>query len=170
MEKSIEIIKTSTGQKIKVKVTRELFNSIGQVEINPIGAHFLIELDGVRGELNNSDFVEKTLQEAALAANAQIIFSKFHAFEPQGITGCVGVEESHLTAHTWPEFIFAALDVFLCNSEDRGKKIEPEKAFRVMLERFMPSSARILQVHRGPIKKPSVNPDPPRKFYEGSEF
>jgi S-adenosylmethionine decarboxylase len=51
---------------------------------------------------------------AARAANATILQSSFHRFEPQGVSGTVILAESHLSIHTWPEKQYAAMDFYTC--------------------------------------------------------
>ncbi|UUZ57112.1 adenosylmethionine decarboxylase [Massilia sp. H-1] len=41
--------------------------------------------------------------------------SHFHSFgAAQGVTGVLLLAESHISIHTWPEFGFAAADIFMC--------------------------------------------------------
>jgi S-adenosylmethionine decarboxylase proenzyme len=47
-----------------------------------------------------------------------IITDSFHRFEPHGISGFVVIAESPVSIHTWPEFEFAAVDVFTCGDMD----------------------------------------------------
>ena len=54
-------------------------------------------------------------------AKATIIDVSFHEFNPFGISGVVVIAESHLTIHTWPEYAYAAVDIFTC-----GDIIKPE--------------------------------------------
>jgi len=97
-----------------------------------LGRHLLLELyDCDRNSLNQVEYVEEALLQAAMAANATIIESKFHQFNPYGISGVVVIAESHLTIHTWPEHAYAAVDVFTCDDEMELYKIEEmlKKAF-----------------------------------------
>ena len=61
-----------------------------------------------------SSRIEELMNEAALAAGATVVASVFQPFEPQGVTGVVVIEESHLSIHTWPEHGYAAVDFFTC--------------------------------------------------------
>ena len=54
------------------------------------------------------------MEAAARKAHATIINSTFHHFSPHGVSGVVVIQESHLAIHTWPEFGFAAIDIFTC--------------------------------------------------------
>jgi len=75
-----------------------------------LGLHVLAELYGCTWEtLDNLTKVKEIMVNAALTA--------------QGVSGVVVISESHLTIHTWPEFGYAAVDVFTC-----GEKVDPLKA------------------------------------------
>ena len=83
------------------------------------------------------------MNQAAKAARTNIVASVFQPFEPQGVTGVVVVEESHLSIHTWPEHGYAAVDFFTC-----GDAI-PEMAHRVLSEGLRAERAEVIFVDRG---------------------
>lgn len=86
-----------------------------------LGRHITVELSGCDPELiADSRSVERALLEAAKASGAHIIESSFHYFAPQGVSGFVIISESHFSIHTWPEYDYAAVDVFTC-----GESISP---------------------------------------------
>ena len=86
-----------------------------------LGRHITVEFSGCDAEIIvDSHAVEKALLEAAEASGAHIIESSFHYFAPQGVSGFVINSESHYSIHTWPEYDYAAVDVFTC-----GEKIAP---------------------------------------------
>lgn len=58
--------------------------------------------------------IEKTMVDAARKSGATVINSSFHQFEPQGVSGVVLIAESHFTVHAWPEYNYAAVDIFTC--------------------------------------------------------
>lgn len=67
--------------------------------------------------------IERLMVDAARAANATVINVSFHHFSPFGVSGVVVIQESHVAIHTWPEFQFAALDVFTCGSQMNPQQI-----------------------------------------------
>jgi len=71
--------------------------------------------------------LEKAFVKAAINSGATVISSSFHAFKPQGISGVVIIAESHFTVHVWPEYRFAAVDIFSC-----GDQIDMEKAQNIL--------------------------------------
>ena len=77
--------------------------------------------------MKNPEIIEKRMNEAARVANATIVQSVFHHFNPYGVSGAVIISESHLAIHTWPEYGYAAVDIFTC-----GDKINPWTAFKFL--------------------------------------
>lgn len=48
----------------------------------------------------------------------------YHSFPNNGFTAVVGLTESHVSIHTWPEFGLATFDVFLSNfTNDNSEKV-----------------------------------------------
>jgi S-adenosylmethionine decarboxylase len=94
--------------------------------------------------LDNVDLVEKLLKEAALKANATIVESVFHRFSPYGVSGVVVISESHLAIHTWPEYGYAAVDIFTC-----GTHVDPWVACRYLEEQFQAEYAEASEMRRG---------------------
>eukprot|EP00965_Chrysotila_dentata_P198011 6178548-Pleurochrysis_carterae.AAC.2 len=58
--------------------------------------------------------VRDALLSAAKAGDLTVVGDLFHAFPVQGVSGVVLVSESHLSIHTWPEYGYAAIDIFTC--------------------------------------------------------
>ena len=46
---------------------------------------------------------------------AEVVDELVHEFEPIGVTYVAIITTSHVSIHTWPEFGYAALDVFSCS-------------------------------------------------------
>ena len=83
--------------------------------MNALGRHLLLELfDCDSDAINNLESVKGALVEAAKRAQATIVDVVFHEFNPFGISGVVVIAESHLSIHTWPEYRYAAVDIFSC--------------------------------------------------------
>lgn len=109
-----------------------------------LGKHIIVELHGVESRLlNDPTFLRKVLIDAAIKAGATVIGDIFHKFSPYGVTGVVAVKESHISIHTWPEFGYAALDVFTC------RNIDPMVALKIILEELKPEYHIIVQMSRG---------------------
>jgi len=112
-----------------------------------LGTHLLVELKNCNPEiLKDLNSVKTILVDAAKKANATIVDVTFHEFSPFGISGVVVIAESHLTIHTWPEYGFAAVDVFTC-----GETIQPEIAAQYIVEAFECKNPSIVEMKRGII-------------------
>ena len=111
----------------------------------PTGAHLLADLYGVDPrKLIDAATIEALLRTSALAAGAQVLHSHFHTFGAgQGVTGVVLLAESHISIHTWPEFGFAAADIFMCGSA------QPQLALEVIALAFGPTSRIVQTIARG---------------------
>lgn len=100
--------------------------------INVLGKQLIIELfDCIDTRFDDIQWIEESMLEAARQANATIVTSTFHKFSPIGISGVVVIAESHLTIHTWPEYHYAAVDVFTC-----GDVLDGDRAVQVLCERL----------------------------------
>jgi len=80
-----------------------------------LGTHVIAELFNCN-ELHINDLkkVEEVMMAAAELSSATIIKPFFHKFSPYGISGVIVIAESHFTIHTWPEYGYAAVDIFTC--------------------------------------------------------
>ena len=97
-----------------------------------LGRHVIAELyDCDPRILDDVRVVETALIEAAKATNSTIINYYVHRFKPYGVSGYVLVAESHISIHTWPEYGYAAVDVFTC-----GEHTDPWRGLEV-LRRFL---------------------------------
>jgi S-adenosylmethionine decarboxylase proenzyme len=82
--------------------------------------------------------------KAAIDCGAVVLGNSFHHFSPQGVSGVVVIAESHISIHTWPEYGYAAVDVFTC-----GTTVNPEKAAEVLIERLGSKNHSLMEVPRG---------------------
>src|SRR5262249_38914294 len=113
--------------------------------LNSLGRHLLLELYDCSSEiLNNLETVKTALVEAAKRAEATIIDVVFHEFNPFGISGVVVIAESPLSIHTWPEYRYAAVDIFSC-----GETLKPAEAASYLVKEFGASRASCVEVKRG---------------------
>jgi S-adenosylmethionine decarboxylase len=88
------------------------------METGPLGTHTLIELHRCdAGLLNDEVRLRSVMLEAVRRSKAHIIKDVFHSFSPHGVTGVVVIAESHVAIHTWPEYSYAAVDVFSCSEK-----------------------------------------------------
>lgn len=93
--------------------------------MNSLGRHWLIEFQKCNPDfLKDPLLMETFLKDAAIKMGATIVQSTFHHFAPLGVSGVVIIMESHLTIHTWPEFEYAAVDIFTCGNMETDKGID----------------------------------------------
>ena len=110
-----------------------------------LGRHLLLELFDCDPEaINSLDIVKGAMVEAAKRAQATIVDVVFHEFNPFGISGVVVIAESHLAIHTWPEYRYAAVDVFSC-----GETLQPQVAVDYLVEQLGAGRASAVEFQRG---------------------
>lgn len=117
-----------------------------------LGKHILSEFFNCDKQvLNDVQSVEIYMKRAALECGATIISSTFHSFNPHGVSGVVVIAESHLAIHTWPEYGYAAVDVFTC-----GQTVDPLIATHSLKEQLGASDVKTVLVKRGELKSDKV--------------
>ena len=113
------------------------------------GQHLLVEYHNCDcAVLNDRSAIEQLMKAAAKAARAGIVDTVFYNFSPQGISGVVVIEESHLSIHTWPEYGYAAVDFFTCG------ECVPEQAYEVLKQGLKASRCEKMLVQRGHLPQP----------------
>ena len=117
-----------------------------QEQVNhALGHHWLIELYSCKANLlEEVNFVEEHMERAAVLTGATIVQSNFHQFSPYGVSGVVVIQESHLTIHTWPEYAYAAIDLFTC-----GDTIQPEAGIEYLKSIFEAEEVEVKYLQRG---------------------
>jgi S-adenosylmethionine decarboxylase len=129
-----------------------------------LGKHLMAEFyDCNVDSLNNVESVEENMKNAALIAGACIVDSSFHQFSPYGVSGVVVISESHLSIHTWPEYQYAAVDVFTC-----GEHVDPWEAFDYLKKVFGAQRFLIDEYQRGNYEALGIAEDSPYKIVEAS--
>jgi S-adenosylmethionine decarboxylase len=84
-----------------------------------LGHHFLIEMYECDAQLlNDVAEIQAQMLNVAKSCKMTIIQHYFHPFTPHGISGFIVIAESHLAIHTWPEYGYAAVDLFTCGRTD----------------------------------------------------
>ncbi|MFY9271015.1 MAG: adenosylmethionine decarboxylase [Candidatus Manganitrophaceae bacterium] len=113
--------------------------------MHALGTHLLVELKDCNSKiLNDLKKIEEILVTAAKEAKATIIESRFHKFSPFGISGVVVIAESHLTIHTWPEYGYAAVDIFTC-----GETLQPSVAAAYIVGKLQSKNPSLVEMKRG---------------------
>ena len=112
-----------------------------------LGRHFLVEYHRCDPEvLNHKEKIERVMIEAADICGATVLESSFHNYAPQGVSGIVVIAESHIAIHTWPEYHYAAVDIFTC-----GTKVDPWKAYEHIKVCLDSRETNIREIERGEL-------------------
>lgn len=115
-----------------------------------LGRQILVEFyDCDSDSINNVMFIESTLLEAARASGATVISHNFHKFSPHGVSGVVVIAESHIAIHSWPEYNYAAVDIFTC-----GDTIDPWVIQEHLKEAFESNNTSSMEMKRGMFRVP----------------
>jgi len=110
-----------------------------------LGRHILAEIYECDVDvLDDIRELQSILTEAAERSGAEVIDSSFRKFDPYGVSGVVIISESHLTIHTWPEYGYAAVDLFTC-----GDTADPWLGFEYIVEKLKSSHYTTMEVQRG---------------------
>jgi len=120
--------------------------------LNALGRHLLLELKMCNEEvLDDLNFIKNCLNEAAIQSGATVVGESFYHFSPCGVSGVVNIAESHIAIHTWPEYRYAAVDVFTC-----GDDVDPGKAARWITEKLEAQSHSLIELRRGILEDSQV--------------
>jgi S-adenosylmethionine decarboxylase proenzyme len=113
--------------------------------LKALGRHFLVEYHRCDPKvLNHKEKIKEVMLKAADICGATVLGSSFHNFSPHGVSGMVVIAESHIAIHTWPEFDYAAVDIFTC-----GTKVDPWKAYNHIKVCLDSRETNIREIERG---------------------
>lgn len=122
-----------------------------------LGRHLLLELKDCNEELlDDLDFIRECLNEAAIRCGASVVGESFYHFSPRGVSGVVNIAESHISIHTWPEYGYAAADVFTC-----GDVVTPEEAAATIAEKLEAGNRSVIELRRGMLEDSQVSSGTP---------
>lgn len=113
-----------------------------------LGRQILVEYyDCDARVINDVSEVEDILLTGTKNAKASIISHNFHKFSPHGVSGTVVIAESHVAIHTWPEYGYAAVDIFTC-----GETIDPWVIQEYIKDAFKSKNVSSIEMKRGLFK------------------
>jgi S-adenosylmethionine decarboxylase len=111
----------------------------------PDGYHLMLELFGCDSEkINSRKFLHHTVRTAVKRAGLTNLGSRFHQFEPHGVTGFTLLAQSHISLHTWPEYGYLVLDIFTCGDQNQADRLADQ-----FLERLHPARVSRQVVRKG---------------------
>ena len=107
------------------------------------GTHLIVDVkNGSR--LDDLQHIENTFRKCIEVAGATLLHIHMHHFTPNGgVSGVAVLAESHISIHSWPEYGYAALDIFMCGDA------KPHLAVEVIREAFKPGEIIVHEHLRG---------------------
>jgi len=118
---------------------------MGRGALETISKHCMAELYDCPPELlNDRSFVTQALRDAVDHGLAELLHEVSHQFTPQGVTALGLLAESHISIHTWPEYGYAACDVFTC-----GRRADAEAACLYLVEVLQAGRHSLMKLTRG---------------------
>lgn len=89
-----------------------------------LAVHYIVDLYNCDEKMINSvNNISKIMNEAGIIGNLHIVENCFHQFSPQGVSGILILEESHFAIHTWPEYNYVSVDLYLCGDDNNVDSI-----------------------------------------------
>ena len=108
-----------------------------------MGKHYLLQLYGVDDDkLDNESYLCSLIELAAETSGATVIQTISKKFDPHGVTAVSLLSESHISIHTWPETLEAAVDIFTCG------KCDPKIGCDVMIQQLQPEDHTLSYIER----------------------
>lgn len=74
----------------------------------------IVDLYGCKDVIDDPDAIREIAHKAIRYVGADIVEECVHEFEPIGVTYFAVITTSHFSIHTWPEYGYAAVDIFSC--------------------------------------------------------
>lgn len=108
-----------------------------------LGRHLIIEMFDAHN-LNDAELLESALRETVEAIDGTLLDCRVVQFPVHGVTGVAIISESHVAVHTWPEYGYAAVDIFTCNMD-----VDVQLGIDVMKKHLAPGRIDVLEVQRG---------------------
>lgn len=122
------------------------------------GIHLIADFWGCSKEvLENSLFLEKMIEAAAGHAGVSVRKLDSCKFEPSdppyslGVTAYAILAESHIAIHTFPEELFASIDIYTC-----GNRCDPRRGYEYIKTQLRPTDLSYTELIRGQPKNKSM--------------
>jgi len=110
-----------------------------------LGNHYLIDYYNCDKQiLSIVSKIEKIMIDAGKIGNLHIVGQCFHQFKPFGVSGVLILKESHFTVHTWPEYNYASVDLYLCDT-----KLNVLNIVEYLDKMFVSENYEIKKIERG---------------------
>ncbi len=107
------------------------------------GTHLFVDFIHATN-LDDVERIRAALIEATRASGATLLHIHLHHFsEIGGVSGVAVLAESHISIHTWPQYGYAALDLFMCGG------CNPYLAIPVLRCAMVPRKVKVQEFLRG---------------------
>ncbi len=80
-----------------------------------MAVQIIADLYGCTEILDDMTAITEAAHKAIDYVGAQIVEECIHKFNPIGVTYFAVISTSHFSIHTWPEYGYAAIDIFSCS-------------------------------------------------------
>ncbi|MDP1538848.1 MAG: adenosylmethionine decarboxylase [bacterium] len=145
-KRSIQWVKKSNSRARRSRAKGKEESLISSNKQKYAGIHLIAEFWNGK-IIEDPKEIKKILAEAVKKAKSAPLEIAIHKFSPQGLTGVVLLEESHIAIHTWPEINYVAIDIFTC-----GEKAMPRRALEYLKKTFKPKKIEIKELKRGKLE------------------
>ena len=105
--------------------------------------HIILELWDA-SNTNSAATIKQALKDACVSGNLRLDKVFIHQFSPHGVSGVAIIAESHITIHTWPEYSFAAVDIYSSNND-----ADIDKVAEIIKTAFSPCQVNQVELRRG---------------------
>lgn len=110
-----------------------------------LGKHLIVEMWDAEN-LNSPEALDRGLRAAVRAIDGNLLDVRVVSFPVHGVTGVAVIAESHIAVHTWPEYSYAAVDIFTCNLD-----ADIEAGIEALGHHLLPGRTQVMEVRRGLI-------------------
>ena len=126
------------------------------MEYSSNGTHVILDVWGCTfDELNDINLAISFIMQVVADADMHMLNMSFKKFEPQGLTVVGLLSESHISIHTYPEYEYAAIDLFTCGNGSPLSSLEKNLPLYYTIEQV---SSMVIErgVRKAPFGKTRV--------------
>jgi S-adenosylmethionine decarboxylase proenzyme len=110
-----------------------------------LGTEIILEFfDCVCEFMSDVDTLKNAYNLATTRGNLTVVNEHYHKFDPIGVSLCITLAESSICTHTYPEYNYAAINLFYC-----GKDVKIEDTIQTLYEFYKPGKIDIKSFPRG---------------------
>ncbi|KKN11312.1 hypothetical protein LCGC14_1027760 [marine sediment metagenome] len=123
--------------------TSELKNK-QSVPFHPNGYHFVGEMRFTNQKLlQENEKIQKIFLDSLNFAKLKIHDIYNHRYQPYGYSAVVILKSSHAAIHTWPEYGYISIDIFICDEFSKGLKV-----IQQLRDKFKPDKSEFFYIER----------------------